>query len=64
MIDDLHQVLDGRLRSEAASSKAWASKPCATDWVHRYNKAGVEGLQSRRPPGRPAFLTDQQMAEL
>lgn len=34
------------------------------DWVHRYNENGVEGLKSRPSPGRPPFLTEQQMAEL
>jgi transposase len=59
----LAMVLDGRPRSEAASSNGM-DRQTLRDWVHRYNRAGVEGLQSRRPPGRPAFLTDQQMAEL
>jgi transposase len=34
------------------------------DWVHRYNTDGVEGLKSRRPPGRVPALTEQQKAEL
>jgi transposase len=34
------------------------------DWVHRYNAFGVEGLKSRSSPGRPASLSEQQMAEL
>jgi transposase len=56
-------VLDGRPRSEAASSNGM-DRQTLRDWVHRYNEAGVDGLQSRPPPGRPAFLTEQQMAEL
>jgi transposase len=59
----LAMVLDGRPRSEAASSNGM-DRQTLRDWVHRYNKAGVEGLKSHRPPGRPSFLTDQQMAEL
>jgi transposase len=59
----LAMVLDGRPRSEAASSNGM-DRQTLRDWVHRYNEAGVEGLQSRLPPGRPPFLTQQQMAEL
>jgi len=56
-------VLDGRPRSQAALSNGM-DRQTLRDWVHRYNEAGVEGLQSRPPPGRPPFLTEQQMAEL
>ena len=59
----LTMVLDGRLRSEAASLNGM-DRQTLRDWVHRYNEGGVEGLQSRPPPGRPPFLTKQQMAEL
>ena len=34
------------------------------DWVHRYNEAGIEGLKSRKSPGRKAFLTPARMAAL
>lgn len=34
------------------------------DWAHRYNEAGIEGLQSRRSPGRAPALTAPQKAEL
>ena len=59
----LAMVLDGRPRSEAAASNGM-DRQTLRDWVHRYNEAGVEGLQSRSPPGRPPALTEQQMAEL
>jgi transposase len=59
----LAMVLDGRPRSEAASSNGM-DRQTLRDWVHRYNEAGVEGLQSRPPPGRTPSLTEQQMAEL
>jgi transposase len=59
----LAMVLDGRPRNEAASSNGM-DRQTSRDWAHRYNEAGVEGLRSRPPPGRPAFLTDLQMAEL
>src|SRR5271166_1179962 len=54
-------VLDGRPRSEAA---AVAGMETLCDWVHRYNASGIEGLNSRRPPGRVPALTEQQKAEL
>jgi transposase len=59
----LAMILDGRPRREAALSNGM-DRQTLRDWVHRYNEAGVEGLRSRPPPGRPAFLTEQQMAEL
>ncbi len=59
----LAMVLDGCPRSEAAASNGM-DRQTLCDWVHRYNEAGVDGLQSRPPPGRAPFLTDQQMAEL
>jgi transposase len=31
------------------------------DWVHHYNEEGIEGLSSRRSPGRPAYLTAEQL---
>src|SRR5271166_1894223 len=48
-------VLDGRPRSEAAAV-AGMDRQTLCDWVHRYNASGIEGLKSRRPPGRvPGF---------
>lgn len=35
-----------------------------SDWVHRYNAQGIEGLKSRKSPGRDPFLTATQKAEL
>ena len=34
------------------------------DWVHRYNATGIEGLRSRKSPGKAALLNDAQKAEL
>ena len=59
----LAMVLDGRTRSEAASSNGM-DRQTLCDWVHRYNEKGVEGLKSYPNPGRTPFLTEQQMAEL
>jgi transposase len=56
-------VLDGRPRSEAAAV-AGMDRQTLCDWVHRYNASGIEGLKSRRPPGRVPALTEQQKAEL
>ena len=56
-------VLDGRSRSEAASL-AGMERQTLRDWVHRYNEAGIEGLKSRKSPGREPYLTEQQKAEL
>jgi transposase len=56
-------VLDGHLRSEAAALSGM-DRQTLSDWVHRYNTAGVEGLKSRRNRGRAPALTEQQMAEL
>jgi transposase len=56
-------VLDGHSRSEAAALNGM-DRQTLRDWVHRYNAGGVEGLKSRRPPGRVPALTEQQKAEL
>src|SRR5208283_341693 len=55
-------VLDGRSRSEAAVLNGM-DRQTLRDWVHRYNGAGIEGLKSRKSPGREPYLTTQQMAE-
>ena len=56
-------VLDGRPRSEAAAQNGM-DRQTLRDWVHRYNEAGIEGLKSRKSPGREAYLTVAQMPEL
>jgi transposase len=56
-------VLDGYSRTEAAALSGM-DRQTLRDWVHRYNAFGVEGLKSRSSPGRPASLSEQQMAEL
>ena len=56
-------VLEGRPRTEAADLNGM-DRQTLRDWVHRYNKSGVEGLKSRRAPGRAPFLTALQKAEL
>ena len=50
-------VLEGRPRSEAAALNGM-DRQTLSDWVHRYNAEGMEGLKSRKSPGREPFLTD------
>ena len=59
----LAMVLDGRSRTQAAELGGM-DRQTLRDWVHRYNALGVEGLISRRPPGRAPALTLLQRAQL
>ena len=59
----LAMVLDGHARREAASSNGM-DRQTLSDWVHRYNDGGVDGLKTRLPPGRKPFLTECQKTEL
>jgi len=54
-------VLEGRPRSDAAALNGM-DRQTLSDWVHRYNAEGVEGLKSRKSPGREPFLTAVQKA--
>jgi len=56
-------VLEGRPRTEAAALNGM-DRQTLSDCVHRYNADGVEGLKSRKSPGREPFLTAAQKAEL
>lgn len=56
-------VLDGDARTDAAQ-KGGMDRQTLRDWVHRYNDEGIEGLKSRRSPGRAPLLTEAQNAEL
>lgn len=56
-------VLDGDARTDAAE-RSGMDRQTLRDWVHRYNDAGIDGLVSRRSPGRAPLLTDEQKAEL
>ena len=56
-------VLEGRPRTEAAALNGM-DRQTLSDWVHRYNADGVDGLKSRKSPGREPFLTAAQKAEL
>ena len=59
----LAMVLEGRSRSEAASLNGM-DRQTLSDWVHRYNAEGIDGLKSRKSPGRAPALTAAQKAEL
>jgi transposase len=59
----LAMVLEGRSRTEAAEFNGM-DRQTLRDWVHRYNRAGIKGLKSRRHAGRSPLLTPLQKAEL
>ena len=56
-------VLDGRSRAEAAELNGM-DRQTLSDWVHRYNADGIDGLKSRLPPGAAPRLSEAQRAEL
>lgn len=56
-------VLDGRPRREAAALNGM-DRQTLCDWVHRYNAAGLEGLKTRKSPGKAPRLSAVQKAEL
>ena len=49
-------VVDGFSRAEAARL-CGMDRQTLRDWVHRYNKAGLDGLADRARSGRPASLS-------
>ena len=59
----LAMVMDGHTRTEAAERNGM-DRQTLRDWVHRYNRLGVDGLKSLRSPGPTPVLSEQQMAEL
>ena len=56
-------VLDGASRAEAAAL-CGMDRQTLRDWVHRFNAEGIEGLTNKMGSGRPAALSELQMAEL
>ncbi len=56
-------VLEGRCRGEAAAHSGM-DRQTLQYWIHRYNALGIEGLKSRRSPGRSPALSAAQKAEL
>ena len=56
-------ILDGGSRSDAARM-AGVTLQIARDWVLRFNEGGPEGLATRKAPGAPSILNDEQRARL
>ena len=56
-------ILDGGSRSDAAKI-AGVTLQIVRDWVLRFNEAGPEGLATRKAPGKPSILNDEQRARL
>jgi putative transposase len=56
-------VLDGRPRAEAAALNGM-DRQTLCDWARRYNAGGLEGLKTRKSPGKAPSLSEAQMAEL
>jgi transposase len=55
-------VLDAYSRTEAEALNGM-DRQTLSDWVHRYNVLGVEGLKSRGGSGRTPALSESRMAE-
>lgn len=55
--------LEGRPRTEAAEQNGM-DRQTLRDWVHRYNRLGIDGLKSLRSPGPLPALSAEQMATL
>ena len=56
-------VLDGFSREEAARL-CGMDRQSLRDWVHRYNKDGLDGLADRTRSGRPASLSWVEQGKL
>ena len=56
-------VLDGFSREEAARV-CGMDRQTLRDWIHRYNKEGVDGLADRARSGRPASLSWVEQGKL
>ena len=56
-------ILDGGLRSEAARTGG-VGLQVIRDWVLRFNEGGPEALRTRKAPGKPSILTDDQRTKL
>jgi len=56
-------IYDGGSRTDAARTGG-VGLQVIRDWVLRYNEGGPEALRTRKAPGKPSILTDDQRAEL
>jgi transposase len=59
----LAAVYDGKNRTEAARIGAM-DRQTLRDWVHRFNKQGIDGLVNIKPSGRPPKLSVEQKQQL
>jgi transposase len=59
----LAAVYDGMSREDAARIGGM-DRQTLRDWVHRFNRHGVDGLIDSKPPGRPSKLSAEQKEEL
>jgi transposase len=59
----LAAIYEGASRSQAARIGG-VTLQIVRDWVVKFNAHGPEGLIDRKPPGRPAKLTDTHRATL
>ena len=59
----LASILDGGSRSEAAKIGG-VTLQIVRDWVIRFNADGPDGLKSRKAPGKPSILNDEQRRAL
>jgi len=55
----LASILDGGSRSEAAKIGG-VTFQIVRDWVIRFNAEGPDGLKSRKAPGKPSILNNEQ----
>lgn len=56
-------ILDGKSRAESAYL-AGMTRRTLSDWVHRYNESGIDGLQSHPTGHRARRLLPEQETEL
>ena len=56
-------ILDGGSRGEAAKIGG-VTLQIVRDWVIRFNAEGPDGLKSRKAPGQPSILNDEQRRAL
>ena len=59
----LAAAYDGMSRTEAAKVGGM-DRQTLSDWAHRFNDEGPDGLKHRSGAGRPRLLTQEQMSEL
>ena len=56
-------ILDGSSRTDAARTGG-VTLQVIRDWVLRFNEGGPDALRTRKAPGKPPILTDDQRAQL